>query len=243
MVNEGLCPGDGLVDGHIHVWSADTDRYPWRPVHGASSPAQPGDADWVLDVLERHGARTAVAVQPRAYGNDHAYLADTLGRFPGRLVAVAALDPRDPAAPDQLTDLAAVGFRGLRLDPMGWGSAPLADGTVLPLWDRAAELDLAIELLIRPDQLGALGRREHGRRLRVTPLPERSLDLRPVESRDPRLHVGEEGHAIIGAGRCKRSGGQCSSWRSSRCVGATSRESGSAADNAPLSDPEDTAGG
>jgi predicted TIM-barrel fold metal-dependent hydrolase len=107
-------------------------------------------------VLARHGVKVAVAVQPRAYGNDHSYLADTVTRLPERILAVAALDPRDSASPDQLSDLAALGFRGLRLDPMGWDTSALTDRVVRPLWDRAATLGLATELLVRPEQLPAV---------------------------------------------------------------------------------------
>src|SRR6185436_17277926 len=72
------------------------------------------------------------------------------------------------------------------------------------------------------DQLGALGGAQHGRRLGVAPLPERALDLAPVQPAEPRLHVLGEGpevlgerRAIIGLDRCKHSGGRCSPWRSS----------------------------
>ncbi len=145
-----------MIDGHLHVWSDDPGRYPWQPIYGATPPSLPGSVEFVLGVLERHGVRVAIAVQTRVYGDDHRYLLDARARFPDRIVAVAALDPSDPAAPDRLAELAAAGVRGLRLDPMGWSGPWLADGTVLPLWDAAARLGLAVELMIRPDQLPAL---------------------------------------------------------------------------------------
>jgi len=144
------------VDGHVHVWSDDAGRYPWRPIHGAEPPTIAGSAESVLGVLAANGVDVAVAVQPRAYGDDHAYLLDARRHHPERIVAVAALDPRDPTAPSALEVLVADGVRGLRLDPIGWGTRPLVDGTARPLWDRAARLGLAIELMILPDQLPAL---------------------------------------------------------------------------------------
>src|SRR5262245_65983418 len=73
---------------------------------------------------------------------------------------------------------------------------------------------------VEADQLGTLGRAEHGRRLRVAPLPERALDLVPLQPDEPRLHILGHGRevlgerrAIIGPERCKLSGGRCYPWR------------------------------
>lgn len=145
-----------IVDAHLHLWADDTQAYPWRPIHGSSPPAIQGSAEFVLDVLDEHGVDAAVAVQPRAYGDDHRYLADSRARFADRILAVAALDPRLPGSPAALESLSADGFVGVRLDVMAWGAMPLVDGTVLPLWDRATDLGLSIEVLILPEQLEAL---------------------------------------------------------------------------------------
>lgn len=146
-----------LVDSHVHIWSADAARYPPRPIHGASTPTVDGTVEMVFDTLARHGVDAAVVVQPRAYGDDHTYLLDALARYQDRMVAVAALDPRHEDAATALGHLATKGIKGLRLDPLGWGARPLIDGTVLPLWDQAVRCGVAIELMIRPEQLTALG--------------------------------------------------------------------------------------
>src|SRR5256712_9723963 len=59
---------------------------------------------------------------------------------------------------------------------------------------------------VEGDQLGTLGGGEHGRRLRVAELPERLLDRRPVERREPGLDVRGDTHAIIGSGEAPESG-------------------------------------
>jgi predicted TIM-barrel fold metal-dependent hydrolase len=145
-----------VIDGHVHVWADDPLRYPWRPINGAEPPTVRGQAAWVLEVLTRHGVMTAVAVQTRAYGYDNSYLADTLHRFPDRLIGVCALDPLDPEAPTRLAELARDGFRGVRLDPLGDGGRWLWDGSILPLWDAAGALGLVVELMIGPEQLPGL---------------------------------------------------------------------------------------
>ena len=147
-----------LVDSHVHIWSADVERYPPRPIHGASVPTVDGSAEMLSGTLAQHGVDAAIVVQPRAYGDDHRYLLDSLARYPDRMVAVAALDPRDDRAPAILAALVSEGIKGLRLDPHGWGTGPLIDGTVRPLWDVALHCGVAIEVMIRPAQLPALGR-------------------------------------------------------------------------------------
>jgi len=145
-----------IADGHVHVWADHDEAYPWQPIHGVTPPAIEGSVEFVLAVLDEHEVDAAIAVQSRAYGDDHSYLADARRRFPDRIVAVAALDPRDPRVSLSLADLVADGFAGLRLDPLGWGAGPLVDGSVLPLWDAAVDLGLPIEVMIAPSQLTAL---------------------------------------------------------------------------------------
>ncbi len=146
-----------MIDGHVHVWSDDSNRYPWRPVYGADPPTVLGTAGHVLSVLAAHGVDAAMAVQSRAYGDDHRYLLDALERYPDQLIAIAALDPTTPDVAATLRDLVSRGFRGLRLDPMGWSQPWLEDGTVGPLWQAAADLGIAVEVMILPAQLPALG--------------------------------------------------------------------------------------
>jgi L-fuconolactonase len=145
-----------MIDSHLHIWSDDEVAFPWKPIHGATAPTVPGSVEFVLGVLERHGVDAAVAVQPRAYGDDHSYLLHARERHGERIIAVGALSPGQPDAVTSLSTLAAAGFRGLRLDVAGWTEPWLSDGTVLPLWDEAASHGLAIELMIVPDQLPLL---------------------------------------------------------------------------------------
>ena len=128
-----------------------------------------GSAEMLFDTLAQHGVGAAVVVQPRAYGDDHRYLLDSMARYPERMIAVAALDPRDDHAPAALRSLVADGAKGLRLDVLGSDGDPLVDGTMLPLWDTATRCGVPIELMIRPDQLPAIG-----------PLAARTIDTQVV---------------------------------------------------------------
>jgi predicted TIM-barrel fold metal-dependent hydrolase len=146
-----------LIDGHVHVWSDNAARFPWRPVYGAVPPTTIGTAEHVLEVLATNGVDVALAVQSRVYGDDHRYLLAAVERFPGRLVGVAALDPTTPDVVTTLHDLVGRGISGLRMDPMGWPGPWLEDGTATPLWHAAAALGIVVEVMIRPAALPALG--------------------------------------------------------------------------------------
>jgi predicted TIM-barrel fold metal-dependent hydrolase len=93
----------------------------------------------------------AVAVQPRSYGDDHAYLLQARVAHPDRIIAVAAPDPRSPSLRETVAALAATGIRGLRLDPLGDPGVLLPDvagsSPAARVADAAAEHGLVVELL------------------------------------------------------------------------------------------------
>ncbi len=148
-----------VVDSHLHVWSDDPDRFPWRPLPGFGAPTIPGSLDLLLQLQAESGVDKAVLVQPSNYGYDHSYLLDCCHRYPDRLAAVCLVDPEDPASPQTLERLVREeGFGGMRLRPLcspddwSWMSSPV----VCALWEKAAELDVPISFLILPNQMRAL---------------------------------------------------------------------------------------
>jgi predicted TIM-barrel fold metal-dependent hydrolase len=147
---------DQAVDAHVHVWSDDPSRFPWQPINGATPPTVRGDAGWLAEVLARSGVGRAVAVQPRAYGDDHAYLSRALDEHPGRFTGIGFLDPRAADVADRVARLASRGFAGVRLDPLGDHGGWLDPSGAALAWEAAAREGLLIELLIGPGQLPRL---------------------------------------------------------------------------------------
>jgi predicted TIM-barrel fold metal-dependent hydrolase len=101
----------------------------------------------------------AVLVQTINYGWDHSYALDCRRQHQERLAIVGLVDPADPDAPDKLEQLVWTdGVGGLRLLPYhtsadwGWLNHP----SIYPLWEKAAELAIPINLAIRPYQMKAL---------------------------------------------------------------------------------------
>jgi predicted TIM-barrel fold metal-dependent hydrolase len=143
-----------LVDSHLHIWSDDPDRYPWRPISGAEPPDIPGSAPWLLDLMERFQVTTAIAVQSRVYGFDNRYLADAIAAYGGRIVGVGMIDLRgDPMT--QVAELHAQGFRGIRIDALG--DAASWDSTLpVAAWAAAKDARLPVDLLVGSEQLDRL---------------------------------------------------------------------------------------
>jgi L-fuconolactonase len=138
-----------IVDSHLHVWSEDRERYPRTDTPYRASP------ELLLDYMDEAGVDHAVIVLPMYYRYDNRYLADVLRQYPGRFAGVGVVDPRGPGAADELGRLVEQGIRGVRLRATieeEWFGAPETE----PLWRRAAELDVPVCLLGRPEHVGKM---------------------------------------------------------------------------------------
>jgi predicted TIM-barrel fold metal-dependent hydrolase len=150
-----------IVDTHMHAWSLEWERYPFSPPEPAMKPpVESNTAEEILAVMERHGVAFTVLVQVRYYGWDNRYVADCLRRYPGRFAAQGLIDPRDPAAPERLSEwVKEHGFAGMRLSPSYDREAEWLDSAASdPLWRRAAALGAIFNFLIREEQLPQLER-------------------------------------------------------------------------------------
>lgn len=134
-----------IVDGHVHVWRAESVLYPAR-----LSPGQQGDFDAPVDYLLKEmgtcGVERAVLVQPSNYEFDNRYLSECLDAYPGRFAGVARIDPVDRSAPARLALwVEKHGIRGLRLVPFRvLGGSWLKDRRTDPLWERVVELGIPL---------------------------------------------------------------------------------------------------
>ena len=76
-------PGGRIVDAHVHVWSADTDRYPLTPGFDRNDL-------WLPSFTPEDHAQYSRAVGPVRmnlvqmtwYGLDHSYIADLIAQDP-----------------------------------------------------------------------------------------------------------------------------------------------------------------
>lgn len=147
-----------IVDGHTHVMSGDTARYPPRPdlgywFHGA------GDVATLLAAMDGAGVDAAVVVQfVGGYGYDCAYAADAVAEAPDRLRLCGAVDMYGPDPAADLRRLAAsapvraVRVFGVGADDPVW----LTDGRAAAVWAAAEEAGIGIVATLWDRDLHAL---------------------------------------------------------------------------------------
>jgi predicted TIM-barrel fold metal-dependent hydrolase len=146
-----------IIEWIHHLFSSDTQRYPWHP--RATYIPQDTHADpsaHYLQHMQANGIDRAVLVQPEPYGDDHSLVLDALQREPARFRATSLFYPDDPDAPAKLEALVkreprivATRFHAHRGKENYLRS--FDDAGVRALWARAAELGLIVELHIGPN--------------------------------------------------------------------------------------------
>lgn len=136
-----------IIDPHVHVWKHDP-RYPWAK-ETTHPPPHDATPEILLKLMKENGVRRTVIIQVIHYRWDNSYLSDVLKQYPQQFRGVARVNPEDPAAPDQLSNLVrAEGFAGIRISPAGdqrgdWIHGPLMD----PLWRRCSEEKASMSVL------------------------------------------------------------------------------------------------
>ncbi|TQJ97586.1 putative TIM-barrel fold metal-dependent hydrolase [Achromobacter sp. SLBN-14] len=139
-------PG-AAVDTHAHVFHqglalADTRRH---------TPDYDATLAEYLGLLDAHGMRHGVLVQPSFLGTDNSHLVQALRAAPDRLrgVAVVALDITDT----ELQDLAGAGVVGIRLNLVGLDSPALQTPAWQSLLARVNALGWHVEVHVQAARL------------------------------------------------------------------------------------------
>ena len=149
-----------IIEWNAHMFSSDTERYPFHP--RASYKPKPDKrfpdplSEYIIR-MENQDIDRAVLVHPEPYGDDHRLALDCVNRYPTLFKTTALFYPKDEDACTKLKDLVVenpeiiVAFRfhaheGKRTYLNGFD-----DLMVRKLWRTAGELGLIIELHIGPD--------------------------------------------------------------------------------------------
>jgi predicted TIM-barrel fold metal-dependent hydrolase len=148
-----------VIDTHMHVWSQDFDRYPIKPPEpGLKAITEEGSAERHLQELKEHHIDRSVLVQPRQYGWDNRYIADSVRRYPRQFVGHGLIDPHDPNNAAVLErEVRRNGLAGMRLSPIyhpkeQWLNAPANHA----LWRKAGELSAVFNVFIAAPQIAQL---------------------------------------------------------------------------------------
>ncbi len=146
------------IDAHVHLWSADLERYPHPPTKDGS-PLSPlrFTAHELLRYSLPASVQRAVVVQSPCYGTDNRYLLDVVGSRPDLFRGVALLDEADMNL-ETVRAMAARGIRGFRLQTHGREAETWTQGPVEALWRACASEGLHVCVLTWPRHLGILDR-------------------------------------------------------------------------------------
>ena len=148
-----------LIEWNTHLFSRDTERYPFHPKAAYIPTTNDWSDDPLADYLKRMDSLHmdyAVIVHPEPYGDDHRLVLDSLQREPDRLFGTSLFYPQDPDAPRKLADLVqqepkiiSTRFHAHRGKDLYLNS--FAEPDVIALWEAAANLGLIVELHIGPN--------------------------------------------------------------------------------------------
>ena len=145
-----------IVDAHLHIWKSDP-AYPDQTLTTVS-PACDIPETLLRDYMEEHGVSRAVLVQPMYPGEDNSLVANAAKAEPDRYKAVCVVNPTMAGAEDRLSHwVEEHGCKGLRLRPVfAPEEACFGNPESYPLWERAAQLGIIINALVKPPHLPAL---------------------------------------------------------------------------------------
>src|SRR5215212_3090093 len=106
------------IDAHSHIWTPDVGHYPLAPgftVEGMKPRSF--TAEELLAHCRPAGVGRVNLIQMSFYEFDNSYLLDAIGRYPGRFVGTAIVDPL-AAHPDRaMAALEPKGVRAFRIQP------------------------------------------------------------------------------------------------------------------------------
>jgi predicted TIM-barrel fold metal-dependent hydrolase len=159
----------GIVDAHVHIWTADTKKFPLADGFTAEDMWYPSySAEEVMKLGRAAGVHRFNLIQMTWYGVDHAYILDVIARNPKQFVgtgvvpAVTDVWLADPGA--AMVDLARGGVYAFRVrgkstrpkfnDSPRWMDHPGYERMFIT----GAEHNLALSFLMTPADLPELDR-------------------------------------------------------------------------------------
>jgi predicted TIM-barrel fold metal-dependent hydrolase len=137
----------------------DTKRYPFGPPEPTYSlPKDDGSLELFLEEMKQDHVDLAVLVNPRSYGWDNRYIADSVKRYPKLFVGHGLIDPHDPNNAQVLErEVKQNGLAGMRLSPIYHPKDPWLNAAYnYPLWKKAEELGAVFNVFIAAPQLPQL---------------------------------------------------------------------------------------
>jgi L-fuconolactonase len=145
-----------IIDGHTHIVIEDTQRYPLADPQASYRPTTNGSAALLKEQMQAAGVERALTITAGFYGWDNSSALDERKGNEDWLAVGVLVDPAGKDAPAELNRLVAAGACGLRIQRHLFYHKDLDDPISTPLWQRAAELDLTVDINSSHPEYGAV---------------------------------------------------------------------------------------
>ena len=145
-----------IIDGHTHIVIEDTQRYPLADPQASYRPTTNGSAALLKEQMQAAGVARALTITAGFYGWDNSSALDERKGNEDWLAVGVLVDPAGKDAPAELQSLVAAGACGLRIQRHLFYHKDLDDPISTPLWQRAAELDLTVDINASHPEYGAV---------------------------------------------------------------------------------------
>lgn len=144
-----------VVDAHLHLFKAKSDRYPRDVFEGMTPPEREEPAEKFIDAMDASGVDHAIVV-PVSVPDD--YLAEILRDFPGKFAGVGVYDAAAPDGAGQVARRATdVGIQGLRFYGFAaYEGQDIESLAVFPVLEAMRELNQKVWFYGSPDQVRLL---------------------------------------------------------------------------------------
>jgi len=145
-----------IIDAHTHIFSLDFERYPLADPEGSYRPTTDGSAELLKRQMDEAGVDRAFTITPGFYGWDNGYSLDALEGNGDWLAVGLLVDPASADGPQILEELVGRGACGLRIQRHLFFNGALDDPAITPLWAKAAELGLTVDINATHEEYGAV---------------------------------------------------------------------------------------
>ena len=143
-----------IIDTHVHVWEIDAVKYPLGPTISTwnNYPDQPGTADELINEMDEHQIDWSVLIQSSWSTWDNSYIADSVKRYPNRLIGQGLIDPYDKTNADKISYwINKQGLSGFRFHPIYYPEEKiLLKKQNRPMWDEISNTRSIIQFHLDP---------------------------------------------------------------------------------------------
>ena len=148
-----------IIDSHTHLMTLNTQLYPLADPTSGYKPNTEGSAKHLKAQMNAAGVERALAISTGFYGWDNSYAMDELVSNNSWLTIGVLVDPIAKDGPQNLEILVKKGANGIRIQRHLFYHQSLDDPISTPLWEKAAELDLTVDVNATHEEYSAVEKR------------------------------------------------------------------------------------